>query len=73
MCRNERRDPSSEGEALSVKYEAYEKTEYTTKDGTVKTRKDCVSQVVPFSEFKQKLCEYWLAQMCFAPQRCKMA
>ena len=33
--------------ALKVKYEAWEKITYTTKDGTVKVKKDFVSKEVP--------------------------
>lgn len=59
MCDEETRDTGSETTALKVKYESYEKITYTTKDGTEKDRKDFVSVVRSFSEFKSKLEEYW--------------
>lgn len=59
LCAEEMRDHGAGGLALSVKYESYEKIDYTTKDGTVKSKKDFISKVVPFSEFKQALVDYW--------------
>lgn len=58
LCEDEMRDPT-QGLALSVHYESYEKILYRTKDGTEKERKDFVSKEVPFSEFKSSFAEYW--------------
>ena len=45
--------------AATVKFESYEKVEYTCKDGTVKEKKDFKSVEMPFSKFKPELVKYW--------------
>ncbi|KAL3893206.1 MAG: hypothetical protein SGPRY_014391, partial [Prymnesium sp.] len=58
-CDEETRDPGDSAGALKVKYESYLKIKYTTKNGTEKDRKDFVSLQLPFSEFKERLTDYW--------------
>lgn len=59
LCEDEMRDPAGSGLATKVKFERYEKVQYTCKDGTVKEKKDFQSVEVPFSEFKADFLKYW--------------